>query len=227
MARFEMTREEELPLSSNQLSAARIVPQLPPEWDETAKAALSAFPSSYKFVMTGWESGDHNVRGVNVLGTFAHYPALAKAFMTFNAHVAGASSLPYRDREMVILRLCWLMHSEYELVQHTILGKRAGLTDDELLRLQQGPQAAGWSAEDAGLIKAVDELQALSRIKPESWAQLSQRYSLQQMFDLVFLVGCYGTLALLLNSLEVPAESGAPPLTDATRQSLMASQPQP
>jgi 4-carboxymuconolactone decarboxylase len=210
-------------LSSDQQSIPRIVPKPPSEWDEAAHAALAAFPAGYNFVINGWKAGDDKVRGVNVLGTFAHYPALAKAFMTYNAHVAGGSSLAYRDREIAILRLSWLMHSEYELVQHLILGKRAGLSDDELQRLQIGPDAEGWSEEDAELIRAVDELQALSRITPDSWSRLSQRYSQTQLLDLIFLVGCYGTLALAINSLETPPESGAPPLDDVTRQRLLTS----
>ncbi|WP_299690691.1 carboxymuconolactone decarboxylase family protein [Hydrocarboniphaga sp.] len=185
--------------------------------------ALAAFPTSLNFVMKGWSSGDRAVRGMNVLGTFAHYPALAKAFMTFNAHVAGASSLLYRDREIVILRLSWVMHSEYELVQHMILGKRAGLSDEEIGRLQQGPDAPGWSAEDADLVRAVDQLHELSRITPATWERLAQRYNQSQMLDLIFLVGCYAALALAINSLETPIESGAPPLGEATRQRLLAS----
>src|SRR3546814_15247266 len=70
-------------------------------------------------------SSDLQVRGMNVLGTLAHYPALARAFSTFNAHVAGSSTLQVRDREIVILRLSWLRRSEYEYGQHVILGKRS------------------------------------------------------------------------------------------------------
>lgn len=214
-------------LSTDQQAAPRIVPQTPPEWGEAARDALAAFPTSFKFVMNGWEAGDRNVRGMNVLGTFAHYPALAKAFMTFNAHVAGASSLPYRDREIVILRLSWLMHSEYELVQHMILGRRAGLVDEEIERLQLDPDAPGWSAGDADLVRAVDQLHELSRITPAAWDRLAQRYNQSQMLDLIFLVGCYGALALAINSLETPIESGAPPLGEATRRRLLTSAASP
>ncbi|NGY03986.1 carboxymuconolactone decarboxylase family protein [Solimonas terrae] len=174
--------------------------------------------------MNGWNAGDREVRGVNVLGTLAHYPALAKAFCTFNAHVAGASTLTVRDREIVILRLSWLRRSEYEYGQHLILGRRAGLDDDELRRLEQGPDAAGWSPEDADLVRAVDELHALSRITRETWARLAQRYDQSQMLDLLFLVGCYDALALAINSLETPAEGDAATLLDdATRERMAKS----
>jgi len=207
----------------DQQAAPNIVPLTPDEWDETARDALAAFPAGFKFVMNGWNAGDRQVRGVNVLGTLAHYPALAKAFCTFNAHVAAASTLTARDREIAILRLSWLRHAEYEFVQHLILGKRAGLSDEELERLQQGPDAAGWSADDADLLRAVDELHALARIAPATWTRLAQRYDQSQLLDLMFLVGCYETLALVINSVGTPIEAGAPPLDAATRQRLQNS----
>jgi len=207
----------------DQQPGPHIVPLTPDEWDAAAHDALQAFPKSYKFVVDGWNAGDREVRGVNVLGTLAHHPALAKAFCTFNAHVAGASTLVVRDREIVILRLSWLRRSEYEFVQHLILGKRAGLSDEELERLQQGADAPGWSAEDADLIRAVDELHGLSKITPPTWARLAQRYSQVQMLDLLFLVGCYDALALAINSIGTPIEAGAPPLGEQTRQRLLSA----
>ncbi|MFT4047157.1 MAG: carboxymuconolactone decarboxylase family protein [Solimonas sp.] len=212
-------------MKSEHEPAPRIAPMMPDQWDDSARDALRAFPSSFDFVMKGWDAGDREVRGINVLGTLAHYPALAKAYCTFNAHVAAASTLERRDREIAILRLSWLRHAEYEFIQHLILGKRAGLTDEELERLQheQGADAPGWSAEDADLVRAVDELRALSRITPATWARLARRYSQAQMLDLLFLVGCYDTLALVLNSIGTPIEAGAPPLAEATRERLRTS----
>jgi len=69
-------------------------PALAPAWDEVALDALGAFPKSLDFVLSRWKGGGVDVRGMNVLGTMAHHPALAKAFMTFDAHVSGASTLP-------------------------------------------------------------------------------------------------------------------------------------
>jgi alkylhydroperoxidase family enzyme len=117
----------------------------------------------------------------------------------------------------------WLRHAEYEFVQHLILGKRAGLSDEELERLQHGPDAAGWSPDDADLVRAVDELHTLSRIAPATWKRLARRYDPSQMLDLLFLIGCYETLALVINSIGTPVEAGAPPLDAATRHRLLNS----
>jgi 4-carboxymuconolactone decarboxylase len=210
-------------VNSQREPAPHIVPQTPDQWSDAARDGLAAFPKSYQFVMDGWNAGNREVRGVNVLGTLAHYPALAKAFCTFNAHVAGASTLAVRDREIAILRLSWLRRSEYEFIQHLILGKRAGLSDDELSWLQIGPDAPGWSAEDADLVRAIDELHGLSRILPATWARLAQRFDQAQMLDLLFLIGCYDALALVINSIGTPIEAGAPPLDPAVRERLLTS----
>src|SRR6266702_7819822 len=130
----------------------KIEPLLPPAWDDVALDALGAFPKSLEFVLSRWRDGGVDVRGMHVLGTLAHHPPLAKAFMTLNAHVAGASTLATRVRELAILRISWLRRAEYEFVQHVILGLRAGLTESDIERIQQGPQAADWDPFEADLV---------------------------------------------------------------------------
>jgi len=152
-----------------------------------------------------------------VLGMLAHHPPLAKAFMTFNAHVAGASTLSTRVRELAILRISWLRRAEYEFVQHVILGKRAGLTDSEIERVQVGPDAAGWDATEADIVRAVDELYADARIGDATWGRLTAHLSCVQLMDLIFLVGCYDMLAMAISSFNMPLEPGVARLDPAVR----------
>jgi len=202
-------------------SAPRIQPLMPPAWDAVALDALGAFPKSLNFVLSRWDEEGIKVRGLNVLGTMAHYPALTKAFMTFNAHVAGASTLPVRVRELVILRLSWLRFSEYEFIQHVILGMRAGITEAEVEQVQHGPDATGWAPEEADLIRAVDELRSQARIGPATWERLAQRFSIDQLMDLVFLIGCYETLGMAINTFNMQLEPGTTPLTPAVRARML------
>jgi 4-carboxymuconolactone decarboxylase len=204
-----------------------IAPKLPSEWDGAVLDALGAFPSGLQYVLKGWKENGAATRGLNVLGTMAHHPPLAKAFSTFNAHVAVSNTLVARVRELVILRTAWLQHVEYEYVQHVILGRRAGLTDAEMDRVQLGPDAPGWEPLDADCIRAVDELHARSRIKRETWIRLSRHFTVQQLLDVIFLIGCYITLSLAVNSvgMEMEPGAGADPLEPAIRQRLLDSQP--
>jgi alkylhydroperoxidase family enzyme len=202
---------------------ARISPLLPPDWDEEILDALGAFPSGLQFVLSRWENGGDDARGMHTLGSLAHYPALAKAFLTFNRHVAQNSTLSARERELLILRISWLRHSEYEFVQHDILGRRAGLTDEEIERVQAGPDASGWSAEDAALVQVADDLHAKTRIADTTWAALTPRYDSCQIMDMVFLVGCYDVLAMALGSFDIPLEPGVERFDRATRERMLSS----
>ncbi len=200
----------------------RIEPILPPAWDEVVLDALGAFPRGLEFVLSRWKAGGVDARGMNTLGTMAHHPALAKAFLTFNAHVAGASTLSGRVRELLILRISWLRRAEYEFVQHVILGLRAGLTQEEVERVQSGPDARGWDPMDADLMRAADDLHAHASIQPPTWARLAARFNTQQMMDLVFLVGCYDVLAMAIKSFQTQLEPGVAALDPAVRARMYA-----
>jgi alkylhydroperoxidase family enzyme len=201
---------------------ARLAPLDPPQWDDEILDALGAFPRGLQFVLTQWESDDGDPRGRNVLGVLARYPALARAFLTFNNHVATGSTLQARDRELLILRIAWLREAEYEYLQHVILGMRAGLTEAELARIPDGPEDAAWSEEDADLLRASDELYADACISAATWARLAQRYNEQQLLDIVFLVGCYETVAMMMKTVAIPLEEGVPPLDAALLERMHA-----
>lgn len=200
----------------------RITPLLPPAWDDAALDALGAFPAGLTFVLSRWNDGGDDARGMYTLGFLAHYPALAKAFLTLNKHVAADSTLSARERELLVLRISWLRQAEYEWMQHVILGRRAGLTDDELARLQAGPDASGWSEIDADLVRVADELHADASISAGTWTRLSGRYSTQQIMDMIFLVGCYEVLAMAIKSFQIPLEPGVATLSPEDRARMYA-----
>src|SRR5438445_11624416 len=74
----------------------RISPVLPSDWDAAIYEALSAFPSGRDFVLSRWETS--SAQGMYGLGVMVRHPALAKAFLTFNNHIATASTVSKRIR---------------------------------------------------------------------------------------------------------------------------------
>lgn len=202
----------------------RIKPLLPSEWDAPVLDALDAFPSGKAFVLSAWNAGKGLAGGANGLGAMLHHPVLTRAFLTFNNHIAITSTIPKRTRELVILRIGWLRCAEYEFVQHVSLGRKAGLSDAEMARVQQGPDAAGWEPADADVVRAVDELHTHARIQDETWARLAARLDRKQILDLIYTVGCYDLLAMVFNSCGVTLEESMKPLEldEATRARMYA-----
>lgn len=191
----------------------RVAPVLPPDWNATVLDAVGAFPHGRDFVLSTYKQG--GARGMHGLGVILSHPALAKAFLTFNNHVASASSVSRRIREILILRISWLRRAEYEFVQHVVLGLRAGLTNEEIERIQQGPEAAGWDAVDADLVRAVDELHADACISDKTYERLSVHFTPTQLMDIVFCVGCYDLLAMVFKTFGAQVEPGVDPLDPA------------
>lgn len=192
----------------------------PSEWDATILDATSVFPTSRDFILNNYKNGD--ARGMNGVGAMLRHPTLAKAFLTFNNHVAMASTVSKRIRELLILRVGWLRGAEYEFQQHVILGLRAGLTEAEIDRLTYGPDAEGWDAVDAALLRATDELVADAFIKDDTYAVLAQHFNTEQLLDIVFAIGCYEMLAMVFNTFQVPFEESLPLMTAETRARMNA-----
>ena len=143
---------------------------------------------------------------LNVQRTIAQYPELARARQSFTQHVMRDTSLPARERELLILRTGWNCQSEYEFGQHSRFGKSVGLTVDEIRRVTVGPDAEGWDDFDATLLRAADELHHDAFISDDTWQALGERYSTKQLMDVVFAVGQYHIVSMALNSFGVQFE---------------------
>ena len=63
-------------------------------------------------------------------------------------------TLPRRDTELVILRVSVLSGSDYEWDHHVRIGRKAGLTEEEIRRVGDRPDAPGWSERDGALLDA-------------------------------------------------------------------------
>ena len=90
----------------------------------------------------------------------------------------------------------------------SLVGRQAGLTDEELVRITRGPEATGWSSFDRVLVRAVDELHRDAEISDRTWAELAARYDTKQLMDVVFTVGQYNLVSMALKTFRVPMDDG-------------------
>jgi alkylhydroperoxidase family enzyme len=145
-------------------------------------------------------------RVLNVFATIARHADLYRRWIPFGNHILFKSTLSPRDREIAILRVGWLCKSGYEFAQHTVVGKRAGLTDEEIERTKIGADASGWSECERLILRATDELHEDAFIGNATWAGLTKHHNTQQLIDLVFTVGQYTMVSMALNTFGVQLE---------------------
>jgi 4-carboxymuconolactone decarboxylase len=146
----------------------------------------------------------------NIFKVLAHHPKLVKRWTPFAGHILGKQTLPFRDRELLILRIGWLNQAEYEFAQHELIAKRGGVSDEDIGRIKQGPTAGGWSETERALMQAADDLYENSVVSDATWATLAKSYSTEQLIDAVFTIGQYNMVSWALNSFGVPLDDFLP-----------------
>ena len=144
---------------------------------------------------------------LHVFATYARYRELRMRLGIFTSHILGHSLLPARENEILTLRIARLCYSKYAWGQHALNAKATGLlSDDDISRIIEGPDAEGWDPFDAILLRAVDELYTDAFITNETWKILTERYDTSQLMDLVITVGFYNMTAMALNTFGVQLE---------------------
>jgi len=192
------------------LEKPRLAPLSPDEWDDEARELLEPLQGGGPNRAPG--------RVLNIFATLARHPKLAKRWLVFGNHVLGKNTLSPRDRELAILRIGWLCQAEYEWGQHAVIGRASGLSDEEIRRTTEGPDASGWQPHEVALLRAVDELHADAFVSDATWAALTPHYSEQQLIDLVFTVGQYNLVSMALNTLGVQLDEGIAGFPDGVRR---------
>lgn len=145
---------------------------------------------------------------LNIFRTLAHHPKLMTRWLVFGNHILAKNTLSARDRELAILRVGWICKAEYEWAQHAEIALNSDISREEIERVCEGPDAAGWSDQEVALLRAADELVDDAFITDDTWAALSSFYNKEQLMDLVFTVGQYNLVSMALNTLGVQLEDG-------------------
>jgi 4-carboxymuconolactone decarboxylase len=176
------------------LTAPRIKPKEKENWDEEDHRIMKPFVES---------------RSVhNVFKTLLQHPSMMKRWMVFANHILFKSTLSFRDRELVILRVGYLCEAGYEWAQHEVIGRKAGLDDAGINSAIVGPNSPGLCELDRLLLTATDELIADTFIQGETWDSLLVHLNEQQVVDLIFTVGQYNLVSMALNTLGVQLDEG-------------------
>lgn len=142
---------------------------------------------------------------MNIFTTLVRHPRLFKRWLPLGG-VLLSGSLPARDRELLILRTAHHTAAAYEWAHHVAIAQRVGVDDAAVARIAQADVDNGWTADDAMLLRAADELHHTSTISDTTWQALADRYDTEQLIEIPMVVGQYHLVAFTLNALGVPLE---------------------
>ena len=97
------------------LSKPRIPALTPDQWNEKAQEIMRPLVD--------------NKHDYNIFRTLMNHPDLAKRWMVFANHILMRSTLPERERELLILRIGHLCRADYEWNKHAEISRSLGMSD--------------------------------------------------------------------------------------------------
>jgi alkylhydroperoxidase family enzyme len=182
---------------------SRVKPIPPREWPSDMSKALAAAyrPSKPRHPVSPLDPS--SPKGLNLMGTLAIHPDVTTAYNHLISHALYFTTITPRQRELLILRVAHLRDAAYEWAQHVYQASVVGISPEEVARIRTGAAADGWLSIERALLEAADELVAGAGIGDATYAELSKELDTQQVMDVVFTVGVYDVLAMVLRTFEV------------------------
>jgi 4-carboxymuconolactone decarboxylase len=177
------------------------IPKLPrAEWTDASREVCAFWGEP-----NAWEEGS----ATNIIMVMANNTDLGKASNAWGKHMLVTNTTPLRCRELIVLRVGWLLKSEYEWHNHVGYALNLGMSLAEIAAVKDGASAACWNEEDRTVLAAVDELLDTNDLSDETWAALAKFYNRQQLMDFIFTIGHYVMTAWAINAFRMPIEDHA------------------
>ena len=137
-----------------------------------------------------------------IFTTLGRGKGLFWGWLHFAGQMMPGGVIPRRETELVILRVAHLRQCAYEFTHHTKLGKRAGVTDEEIVRIQQ-ESLSDWAPREQVLLATADALVLRKDLTDDEWATVRGVLTERAALELLLLVGHYDMLATTLMTLRV------------------------
>ncbi|WP_426560637.1 carboxymuconolactone decarboxylase family protein [Angustibacter sp. McL0619] len=138
---------------------------------------------------------------------FLLQPRLGLALQAVGSAVRYETSLSDRAREIAILVVSVHRDCAFEWYAHEAVGRHVGLTDGDLEALREHRYDAFGAVQETVVARSTHLLLEAGDLDDEAYGEAVEVLGVQQVFELLTLVGYYDTLALQLRVFRVPPPS--------------------
>jgi alkylhydroperoxidase family enzyme len=144
---------------------------------------------------------------INVYRTLLHSPPLAESWFEHINRVRWGTDLDGRLRELVIIRMGYLVNSAYVLRQHVPkLAAGEGISEAECEALKDWRKSDSFDARERAALAYVDAMTLSTAIPDEAFTPLRAHFSNRQIVELTVMIGAYLSHSRVLQALEVDLE---------------------
>lgn len=151
-----------------------------------------------------------------LVGPFApmlRFPAFGRAAWTYTKALIDNARLPKPAHEVAILVTSAAFNSRYELYAHERVGDAAGLSPGKVAAIASGQRPADLTEEEAAAYDVAAVLAGGRQLPASTYDRSVRAFGEEQTAELIYLVGGYCLVSLLLNAYDVSVpgcEEGLP-----------------
>ncbi|MCI0366016.1 MAG: carboxymuconolactone decarboxylase family protein [Phycisphaerales bacterium] len=133
-----------------------------------------------------------------------HFPQFGVPALLLHRSLSAEARLPNTVREVAILTVGAAFGARYQIYAHEITAAEVGLSPSQIATLAAGGRPTVLNDEEA-IAHEVARVLAIGCILPAStYARALEVLGRDGLGELVFLIGGYGLIAMLLNAFDVP-----------------------
>ncbi|PHJ65407.1 hypothetical protein VF14_10450 [Nostoc linckia z18] len=133
-----------------------------------------------------------------------HFPKFGVPAMLLQRALAAEACLPKTVREVAILTVGGAYSARYELYAHEITAAEVGLSPSQVATLAAGGRPTDLSNEEAIAHDVARALVAGHILPASTYERATELLGRDGVGELVFLIGGYSLIAMVLNCFDVP-----------------------
>lgn len=151
--------------------------------------------------------GARRGRLINVYKLLLHSPALAESWFAHNNAVRWNTGLGGRLRELVIIRIGYLLRVPYIVGQHVPkLAIPESVTLDECEALKDWEASALFSPRERAVLAYADSMTRDIRVPDPVFAGIKPHFDERGIVELTVLIGTYNMHGRVMQALEIDPE---------------------
>ncbi|MFZ3131064.1 MAG: carboxymuconolactone decarboxylase family protein [Desulfosporosinus sp.] len=164
---------------------------------------LEEMPEKTRNMISG---GKSQLSVLNINKMVAHAENSARHFMRMGNSLLTQAKLDARLRELAILRIAYLCDSRYEWYQHEILAKQVGVSEQQISAIRLDKNSMVFNDQERAVLRYTEEVTVNVKSGEESFTELSQFLSSQELVELTLTIGFYNLVARFLENTGVEIE---------------------
>ena len=151
---------------------------------------------------------DQNTPILNLFRAVGNSPKVGRNFVRLGNAILNPEILDPKLRELAILRVGNLLKAEYEFTKHVTLGRRAGVTEDQINELANWKSSKKFTDIERAVLQYTDEVTLNVKVSDSSFADLKKFFDDREIVKLTATIGYYGMVSRILVALQIELEPG-------------------